>query len=179
MYKNSNDVHIEASEYYWGSAPERIHTVLGSCIAVTLWNRERRTGGMCHFLLPRIDGAGDRLFDSRYCEDSITALHSIIRKEGDSLSVYDVKLFGGAAVLKNRGVSVGEMNLGCAERYLRAEGFRIKTAHTGGSSAFQIIFELDTGDVWGKTLTGTFAVEDTTVATSVTPVVIDTSFISY
>ena len=34
-----------------------ITTTLGSCLAACLWQRERRVGGMNHFMLP--EGSGD------------------------------------------------------------------------------------------------------------------------
>jgi chemotaxis protein CheD len=38
----------------WHFGPEQItvKTLLGSCVALTLWHPQRRIGGMCHYLLP-------------------------------------------------------------------------------------------------------------------------------
>ena len=39
-------------QLHFGGHAATLRTLLGSCLAVTLWHPERRLGGMCHFLLP-------------------------------------------------------------------------------------------------------------------------------
>ena len=43
-------------EYFVSDEDMLIMTTLGSCIAACLWDRERRIGGMNHFMLP--EGSG-------------------------------------------------------------------------------------------------------------------------
>jgi len=39
-------------ELHFGGEVQSLKTLLGSCVALTLWHPKRRIGGMCHFLLP-------------------------------------------------------------------------------------------------------------------------------
>ena len=47
------EIFIRPGEFYFGDGNTRIRTILGSCVAVTLWHPERHIGGMCHYMLPR------------------------------------------------------------------------------------------------------------------------------
>ena len=53
----SEAVKVLPGEYYVADEDLLIMTTLGSCIAACLWDRERRVGGMNHFMLP--EGSGD------------------------------------------------------------------------------------------------------------------------
>ena len=46
-------------ELYFGQR-HLLKTLLGSCVAITLWHPQRQLGGMCHFLLPTACAAPGR-----------------------------------------------------------------------------------------------------------------------
>ena len=58
-------------EVHYGAEPRTLVTVLGSCVAVCLWDRIRRVGGMNHFVLPN-DPRGER--NARYGDFAIDEL---------------------------------------------------------------------------------------------------------
>jgi chemotaxis protein CheD len=45
-------VKVLPGEYFVHDEDMLIMTTLGSCIAACLWDRERKVGGMNHFMLP-------------------------------------------------------------------------------------------------------------------------------
>ena len=45
-------MHLQPGELIFGRGRGTIQTLLGSCVAVTLWHPQRRLSGMCHFVLP-------------------------------------------------------------------------------------------------------------------------------
>ena len=153
MRRDGNDIHLGPSEYYWGQSPERILTVLGSCISITVWVPSKKCGGMCHFVISRAAGAPVPP-DAKYCEDAIGALLQKLGEIGVPPSRCEVKMTGGAEMFPTGGLSVGESNVCCAEKYLREAGFAVKARHTGGKSSRYIIFDLESGDLWVKTRTG-------------------------
>ena len=71
-----------------------VMTTLGSCIAACLWDRERRIGGMNHFMLP--EGAGD---SGRYGSYAMELLINEMMKRGASRITMEAKVFGGGAVI--------------------------------------------------------------------------------
>jgi len=49
------DFMLLPGQIYMSEEPSRISTVLGSCVAVCLWNSKKKIGAMCHYLYPFID----------------------------------------------------------------------------------------------------------------------------
>lgn len=89
---------LRPGQWWFGSAQDGIRsvsTVLGSCIAVTLWHPQLRLGAMCHFLLPRREGAHPE-FDARYGEEAIQLLIAAVKEVGTSPEQYEIGVFGGA-----------------------------------------------------------------------------------
>ena len=50
---NRNIITIYPGEYYVSKGPELISTILGSCVAIILFDAENEIGGMNHFMLAR------------------------------------------------------------------------------------------------------------------------------
>src|SRR5690606_5865574 len=46
------EVNLLPGALWFGTGDVRLHTLLGSCVAITLWHPRYRYGGMCHFMLP-------------------------------------------------------------------------------------------------------------------------------
>src|SRR5439155_18563598 len=42
------EIFLQPGEWYFGDADTRIRTLLGSCVAITMWHPRRCLGGMCH-----------------------------------------------------------------------------------------------------------------------------------
>ena len=94
-----------------------IMTTLGSCIAACIWDRDRRVGGMNHFMLP--EGTGD---SGRYGSFAMDQLIGELVKRGATRSSMEAKVFGGGAVLGGMNtINVGQRNTSFVLDYLRTE----------------------------------------------------------
>ncbi|RFA28387.1 hypothetical protein CAI21_12505 [Alkalilimnicola ehrlichii] len=65
------DLFVHPGEYEFADENFCLRTTLGSCVAITFWHKERRLGGMCHFMLPeraRLDGSD---LNPRYAGDAL------------------------------------------------------------------------------------------------------------
>jgi len=76
--------------------PAVVSTILGSCVAVCLWDGRRQLGGMNHFLLPR---CGQSQPSPRYGDVAVSRLLAALERLGCRPADLRAKLFGGAAVL--------------------------------------------------------------------------------
>ncbi len=125
----------------------RVTTVLGSCIAVCLFDPIRRVGGINHFMLPLWNGEG--LPTPRYGNVAINALIERLQGFGCLTTRLQAKLFGGAAMWDNTNnlVSVGERNIDMAWRMLERYGIPVVAKDLGGSASRKIIFFTETGEV--------------------------------
>ena len=138
---------------------DRIYTLLGSCVAITLWHPVRQIGGMCHYLLPRLQEQGQLPSlpvkpHARYADVAMALFEKAISRYRTNICEYQVKIFGGSnMVIKSEqapGESVGDQNIQAAERLLEIRGMPIFVRHVGQTGHRRIIFDLQTGDVWVK-----------------------------
>ncbi len=134
---------------WFGDGPARVRTLLGSCVAVTLWHPRRHCGGICHFLLPTRRGgrAADVPLDGRYGDEAIELLLREVSGNGTRAAQYQVKLFGGGRMYDTH-TQVGTGNVAQARRLVETHGLTLSACHTGGDGHRNLIFDLDTGHVW-------------------------------
>lgn len=139
-------VFLSPGGFFCGDHSFVVNTVLGSCVAVCLWDAHRRQGGMNHFMLPCWDGSGPPL---RYGSHAIPRLMGELEAMGSRPGSLEAKLFGGAAVLNVglAGRSVGEANAALAVELLAAHGIPVVGRSTGGTFGYRIHFDLATGEV--------------------------------
>ena len=115
-------VKVLPGEFFVHDEDVLVMTTLGSCIAACLWDRERRVGGMNHFLLP--DGGGTSGGDAsgRYGSFAMDLLIGELVKRGATRSTMEAKVFGGGAVIGGMSsLNVGERNTQFVLEYLRTE----------------------------------------------------------
>jgi chemotaxis protein CheD len=112
-------VKVLPGEYFVFDEDILVMTTLGSCIAACLWDRERRIGGMNHFLLPEGSGGAD---SGRYGNFAMDQLIGEMVKRGANRSTMEAKVFGGGAVISGMNtINVGERNTTFVLDYLRTE----------------------------------------------------------
>ncbi len=113
----SDAVKVLPGEYFVHDSDILITTTLGSCIAACLWDRERRVGGMNHFMLP--EGAGD---SGRYGSYAMELLINELLMRGASRLTLEAKVFGGGAVIAGMSsLNVGQRNTEFVIDYLQTE----------------------------------------------------------
>lgn len=113
--------------------PHVISTVLGSCVAVCLWDPVLRAGGMNHFMLPSFPGQGEPT--NRYGD--ISTRNLVMRMESLGSRRLNMKawLYGGGNILGasvvGEEVLIGMKNVQAACHVLASEGLSIVGEHVG------------------------------------------------
>jgi chemotaxis protein CheD len=116
----SEAVKILPGEYFVFNEDLLIMTTLGSCIAVCLWDRNAKVGGMNHFMLP--DNGGSGADNGRYGSFAMELLINEMMKMGASRMTMEAKVFGGGAVISGmNSINVGERNTTFVMEYLKTE----------------------------------------------------------
>ncbi|HEY6010651.1 MAG TPA: chemotaxis protein CheD [Nitrospirota bacterium] len=155
-------VYLKPGEIHIAEHPTLIITVLGSCLAVTMFSRRTGHGAMCHGLLPKCKGerscCGGCLEKFRFVDCSIEQMVKMFDKLKIKRRDIEVKVFGGSDMfsreIKIPGlVSIGRQNVQTAELVLQREGLAIAKMDVGGLQGRKILFYTDTGDVLLKRLT--------------------------
>jgi chemotaxis protein CheD len=115
-------VKVLPGEYFVHDEDLIITTTLGSCIAACLWDRERRIGGMNHFMLPDSGASEGTGLGGRYGSYAMELLINEMMKRGAARATMEAKVFGGGAVISGMSsINVGERNTQFVLDYLRTE----------------------------------------------------------
>jgi len=147
------DIFLQPGDFYFGDRETRIRTLLGSCIAITLWHPRLKIGGMCHYLLPMRHGnhKEDEL-DGRYGNEAMRLFMREVRKTKSWPGDYHAKVFGGGdqfpGMEKASKITVPENNVQAGRNLLKQYGFNLKAEHLGGTGHRNVIFDVWSGDVW-------------------------------
>jgi chemotaxis protein CheD len=123
-----------------------ITTVLGSCVAVTLWDSLHHVGGINHFVLPPGTSARD---SARYGDVAMAELLHGVEALGAKPRNLRAKVFGGASVLSAEAQdSVGAANVRFALGELERHGIAVAARRVGGQRGRLLVFNTETGDAF-------------------------------
>lgn len=152
------DIFLLPGEVYFGDRDTRIRTLLGSCVAITLWHPQRLIGGMCHYMLPsrngNMEGGPDRCYDGRYADEAMQLLLGEMRAAGTAPGEYEAKLFGGGNMLsfasrkKKDCEDVACRNIRASRELLARHGIRVVAEHVGERGHRNVLFDIWSGHVW-------------------------------
>lgn len=139
---------IEPGGFYFGEDEDDIYTLLGSCVAVTMWDPMRHLAGMCHVVLP------DRVNEKSHTRFASCAIKEFLKKIDEFNTVpmnYEVGVYGGGnmfpSIAKNPDDLIGMKNFKEIEKLLLAAGFTIKFKDVGGSFARKLTLNRMTGSI--------------------------------
>lgn len=143
-------IFLEPGELFFGSAPFRIATLLGSCVSITLWHPRRRLGGMCHYVLQHRQTSHGNAADGRYGDEAFALLLAQIHAHGSRPGEFQAKLFGGGVMFSGPGTpsDIGSGNVALGRRLLQEAGIPLISEHVGGTGRRKLTFDLETGHVW-------------------------------
>lgn len=146
MIEKDKPFYLFPSALYVSEKPMLITTVLGSCVAVCLWDPNTEIGGMNHFMLPFWNGKG--LASPKYGNIAIDTLINKMVETGVSKANIVAKIFGGGAVLNDSSVlNIGARNIRVAQKVLKENNINILSYSVGGNLGRKIIFNTKTGEI--------------------------------
>jgi chemotaxis protein CheD len=141
--------------------PTNIMTILGSCVAVCLWDVKLKIGGMNHYLLPLWKVQGLRT--PKFGNVAIEVLIEEMLMNGSNARNLVAKVFGGAKVLEtneNSVFNIGKQNYEIALDILQQYKINIAVTNVGGLLGRKIMMKTDTGEVFMKFIDKTIVKND-------------------
>jgi len=136
-----------------------IATLLGSCVAVCLYDPKLHFGGMNHFMLPTGQGGADSDQDDLLRGDyAMEVLVNAMLAKGASKSRLIAKAFGGGNIVSSIRMSIGQRNADFAREWLEREGIALHAVDFGGPWSRKVLFEPNSGVAWCKRILGSMAV---------------------
>jgi chemotaxis protein CheD len=146
------NIFLKPGEIFVSQEPAVVSTILGSCVAVTVFNRRLKVGGICHALLPENRSLRDDDY-GRYVDGAIAHVLKRLEAMGIQKNEMQIKLFGGADVIDIVDVtkpSVGKQNIAKALETIRHEELVVSHSDVGGDAGRKIRFCTHTGTVFLK-----------------------------
>lgn len=147
---------ILPGEYYVTRENELITTVLGSCVAACIRDKESGLGGMNHFMLPvtsveKLKQGNEAVVGNatRYGNFAMEHLINTILSNGGKRKNLEVKLFGGGKIIPTL-TDVGIKNIEFVLDYVDTEGLALLSQDLGDIYPRKIIYFPKTGKVGMK-----------------------------
>lgn len=140
-------------EWCLRSGEGAIETLLGSCVALVIWDPATATAACCHFMLPgaapgegaRADGEAEVW---RFGRQVVPAMWRALRVRGIPPERCVHKLFGGGRMFPTIVGDIGADNIACARELLRGAGIVPTAESVGDEGHRRIRVDVATGAVF-------------------------------
>ena len=129
------------------TSPSVLRTILGSCVAICIYDRMKKMGGLVHILLPLSQDAAAN--PEKYADTGIPLLVKRLIKDGANKDFLSAKIAGGASMFKfesNLALGkIGERNIEETKQTLQKLGIPIVAEDVGGNNGRVVDFFLEDG----------------------------------
>lgn len=130
-----------------------LSTLLGSCVAVCLFDAQARVGGLNHFMLPNLQRSANSEVDALLAGDyAMETLLNALLARGAKKPRIQAKAFGGGTIIETAGQSlaIGQRNARFARDWLQREGIPVVASDFLGPWSHKLLFLPANGDAWCK-----------------------------
>ena len=155
----SERLSVGIAQFEVAEPPQRLVTYgLGSCVAITLYDAERRIGGLAHTLLPTVEQAVDPRRPTKFVDAAIRTMRAELVARGAVQERLVAKIFGGANMFEPLlGVSengIGARNIRSARETLDDLAIPLQAEDVGGNFGRTLEFDLASGRVRVRVVRG-------------------------
>lgn len=132
---------------FYTADPTMILTVLGSSVAMTFYDRERRAGGMNHFVYPWL--GPDAEPTALFARPAVMQLIRLFHHSGTEIDKIEAHIIGGASPsdLDGESAEIGLNNVEAAVRMLEHYGIPVTGQEVGGRHGRKVLFNTSTGEL--------------------------------
>lgn len=127
-------------------APDRLRTVLGSCVGIVIFDTAAEVAGLAHSILPAGHEEAEEL--GKFADQAVDNLLIRLTREGANKANLQAKLIGGAAMFGNETtMQLGARNVDAASARLEAHEIPIVATSVGGTKGRKVLLDARTGEV--------------------------------
>lgn len=125
-----------------------IETVLGCCVGVCLYDKNKKIGSLLHFMLPT--APQEKLKKpAKYADTGLKEMLRVLQlKYGVKKTDLTAKVFGGAKMLPHSTLHIGRNNSQKVKELLKQHKIEILKQKMGGKRGYKIRFDISTGIVY-------------------------------
>jgi len=141
-------LNIHPGEWYFGNEYNILYTVLGSCVALSVWHPVLKLGGFCHYLLAQQPSHSNSMELTRgadigrYASSVLPLLKQAMQYYG-ALSEYQLGLFGGGDAFAHS--TIGKKNILYAQQWLKDHKLSLTHCDLGGKSSRTLSLNITSG----------------------------------
>ena len=136
--------------------PDNLTTLgLGSCVGITLYDKNQKIGGLAHVMLPTYKGfEGQNI--AKFADSAIIELVNQLARIGASRKLLTAKIAGGAHMFGNTQsndmLKIGERNAAASLAILKQLGIPVQANDTGGTHGRTIELYTENGSLKIRTV---------------------------
>ena len=150
-------IKVGMADYKVGRSPSTLISYgLGSCIGVSLYDPQRKIGGLLHIMLPDSTQARSSDNPAKFADTGIPLMINDVIALGASRSRLVAKIAGGAQMFAFSNATdimrVGTRNAETCKQILKRNGIRVIAEDTGGNYGRTVSIDLNTGSYKVKTI---------------------------
>lgn len=141
-----NKYFLYPATLYVSKSQAKVMTILGTCVAVCLFDPINQIGGINHYMLPRYDGKD--VPSAKFGDYANKTLLERMLSFGAEKKYLQAKIFGGMCrQAKGDLFGIGHNNIALAENWLQQMHIPLVARSTGGSSPRKLLYNTQTGMV--------------------------------
>ena len=150
-------IKVGMADYKVGRSPSVLISYgLGSCIGISLYDPQRKIGGLLHIMLPDSTQARTSDNPAKFADTGIPLMINDVIALGASRSRLVAKIAGGAQMFAFSNATdimrVGTRNAETCKQILKRNGIRVIAEDTGGNYGRTVSIDLATGSYKVKTI---------------------------
>ena len=137
--------YVDPGFVYFSKKATLLRAVVGSCVAVCLWDKQMKCGGMNHFMKPSAHDKSEAT--PVYGNAGIAALIKMMEEAGCEKGNVVAHILGGGAPDGETSPTLGEQNVAAARVTLTRKQIAILAEDVGGPVGRKIAFDTATGEL--------------------------------
>ena len=138
--------YLEPGHVFLPAKATQLCAVVGFGVVITLFDRARQMGGMCHYLYPYRQSKKDST--AMYAGPAIVALVKMLTSTGSKNHDLEANMYGGGSgpADKQDDPKVGAENVKVGMEILDRMGVTLSSQDVGGHRGRKVVFTSDTGE---------------------------------
>lgn len=140
--KKHYKIHFLKPDQYFIKDEGVLYTVLGSCVAVILWDKEKKIASMAHY----------RMYKDVYAKSIYVSGEVLLNKMYEEIFNYGVEknnliafVLGGVVGKNEMSEKISKDNLDNAIKFLKDKGIKNREIGTASKEGIRVRFYIDTG----------------------------------
>lgn len=137
MEEEVKEYYLHPGYIFFSEEKYIIKTILGSCVALCIWDKRKKIGGMNHYIYS-YDTEKKR--NCKYGENSIRKLLNFFKESGSKAIDLEAYIVGGAENPKLSS-KIGDNNVKLAIEMMEKYKIEVVDMKTGGNKGRKVLFE--------------------------------------